>query len=103
MGAADNPDLEDYYNKSRVFPLTYSPDDDPEVVEDMRVAAAELERGGDDDGKNEGNHESSDSSGSNESGAEGVGEGGDEDWNDDDEGAAIRSMGRKTMSVIDKV
>ena len=45
MGAAEDPDINDYYDKSREFPLTYSPEEDPEVIEEMRVAAAELERG----------------------------------------------------------
>jgi len=35
MGAAEDPDVKDYYDKSRSFPLTYSPEDDPEVIKDM--------------------------------------------------------------------
>jgi hypothetical protein len=35
MGIADDPDVNDYYTKARGFPITYSPDDDPEVVEEM--------------------------------------------------------------------
>jgi len=48
MGAADDPDVEDYYEKSRSFPLMYSPEDDLEVIEDMQVTAAELEKGSND-------------------------------------------------------
>ena len=111
MGAAEDPDVEDYYNKTRSFPLTYSPEDDPEVIEDMRVAAAELERGSDNDneGGEGGNESSDDSSESNESDAEAAGQdGGDEGWEDDEDedGTVTQSMGRKRskmMLVIDKV
>ena len=48
MGFADDPDVDDYYTRARGFPIAYSPDDDPEVVEEMRIAAAELKKGGDD-------------------------------------------------------
>ena len=45
MGAAEDPYIDDYYDKSHECPLTYSPEEDPEVIEEMRVAAVELERG----------------------------------------------------------
>ena len=47
LGIADNPNEIDYYEKARVFPITYSPDDDPEVIKEMKVAAAELKDGRD--------------------------------------------------------
>ena len=47
MGIADDPDVDDYYTRAPGFPIAYSPDDDPEVVEEMRIAAAELKKGGD--------------------------------------------------------
>jgi hypothetical protein len=111
MGAAADPDVEDYYDKSRSFPLTYSPEDDPEVIEDMRVAAAELERGGDDDDKDrvDGNDSCDDSSESDELGGEADSQDdGDKGWeDDDDEGKTTTpSKGRKQstmMSAIDKV
>ena len=46
MGIADDPDIDDYYTRARGFPIAYSPDDDPEVVEEMHIAAAELKKGG---------------------------------------------------------
>ena len=46
MGIADDPDIDDYYTRARGFPIAYSPDDNPEVVEEMRIAAAELKKGG---------------------------------------------------------
>jgi hypothetical protein len=46
MGFADDPDVDDYYTRARSFPITYSPDDDPEVVKEMCIAAAELKKGG---------------------------------------------------------
>ena len=47
MGIADDPDINDYYNKARGFPIVYSPDEDPEVMEEMHIAATELKNGGD--------------------------------------------------------
>jgi hypothetical protein len=41
MGAAEDPDIDDYYDKSREFSLTYSPEEDPEVIEEMRVAGSQ--------------------------------------------------------------
>ena len=31
MGFADNPNIDDYYTRVRGFPITYFPNDDPEV------------------------------------------------------------------------
>jgi hypothetical protein len=47
MGIADDPDVDDYYTRACHFPITYSPDNDPEVVEKMCIAVAELKKGGD--------------------------------------------------------
>lgn len=114
MGAAEDPDVEDYYTKSRSFPLTYSPEDDPEVIEDMRVAAAELERGDNEDDSGLTGNESSDES--SESGGEAGGgiieDDGDEGWEDSGEEdehrrttqrVQKRRKGSKMMSVIEKV
>ena len=46
MDIADDPDIDNYYTRARSFPITYSPDDDPEVVEEMHIAAAELKKRG---------------------------------------------------------
>jgi hypothetical protein len=45
MGIADDPDIDNYYSRACGFPVTYSPDDDLEVVEEMCIAVAELKRG----------------------------------------------------------
>jgi hypothetical protein len=104
MGAAEDPDIDDYYNKSREFPLTYSPEEDPEVVEEMRVAAVEL-KGGENDSEGE-----EDSNESDESGASGGSsseddrpEEGWEDVDDEPDGQSKRTKGTKLMSAIDKV
>lgn len=108
MGAAEDPDIEDYYNKSRSFPLTYSPEDDPEVIEDMWVAVAELERGDvDNSGDGEGANESDDDS--SELGSEADSQDDEDEGCEDDKdegGTTTQSKGRKRlkmMSVIDKV
>jgi hypothetical protein len=98
MGIADDPDIDDYYSRARGFPLTYSPDDDPEVVEEMRIAAAELKKGSDDseDDATKGSESLNDDetdSGEGKGGAE-------EDWADED-GPSKRNQ--KTLSSVDKV
>ena len=98
MGAAENPDIDDYYNKSREFPLTYAPKEDPEVVEEMRVAAAELERGENDSEGEEDDDESDESLASGWSGSED--DGPEEGWEDVDDEPV---KGTKLMSAIDKV
>jgi hypothetical protein len=45
MGIAPDPNVDDYYTKARGFPITYSLDDDPEVIKEMPIAAAELKCG----------------------------------------------------------
>ena len=80
MGAAEDPNVNDYYDKSRSFPLMYSPEDDPEVIKDMQVAAAELEKGSNDN-NDDGEDGSDDSS---ELGGKADGQdNGDEGWEDD--------------------
>lgn len=59
MGIADNPNVDDYYTKARGFSIAYSPDDDLEVIEEMRIAAAELKRGDDANEREGSNKESS--------------------------------------------
>jgi hypothetical protein len=49
IGAAEDPDVTDNYNKARAFPIAYSADDDPEVVDEMNIAAAELKEGNEND------------------------------------------------------
>lgn len=46
-GAANHPDKIDNYNKAHAFPIAYSADDDPEVVDEMKIVAAELKKGND--------------------------------------------------------
>jgi hypothetical protein len=114
MRAAEDPDIKDYYDKSRSFPLTYSPDDDPKVIEDMRVAAAELERrtgsnNDSDEDREDLNESSDDDSERDESSGEADGQDdGDEGWEDDEDegGTTTQLKGRnrsKMISVIDKV
>ena len=111
MGAAEDPDIDDYYNKSHEFPLTYSPEKDPEVIEEMRVAAAELERG---ENSSEGEEDGDDSDESLATGGSGSeNDGPKEGWEDiDDEdgfagGGQLKRMkgirATKSMSAIEKV
>jgi hypothetical protein len=107
MGIADDPDTDDYYTKARGFPITYSPDEDPEVIEEMRIAQAELKNGGDESededmegAGGEGSSEDDTTSGED-------GEVGAEDWVDegsDEESSAGQSKRkRKVLSSVDKV
>ena len=41
-GTVKGPDEEDYYELARAFPIAYSSENDPAVVEDMTEAAKEL-------------------------------------------------------------
>ena len=109
MGAAEDPDINDYYDKSCEFPLTYSPEEDPEVIEEMWVAAAKLERG---ENNSEGEDDSDESDESLASGGSGSEDNRPEEgWDDidDDDGLAStgnqlkRTKGTKLMSAIDKV
>ena len=91
IGAADNPDVTDNYNKARAFPIAYSADDDPEVVDEMNIAAVELKEGNeeDEDRQETSSDESSD----------------DEDmdkWEDDEDSREGRAKDKR-FSCVDKV
>ena len=45
LGCADDPNVKDYYNRAHGFPTTYFSDDDPEVIEEIKIANAELKHG----------------------------------------------------------
>ena len=105
MGIADDPDVNDYYTRVRGFPIT---NDDPEVVEEMRIVAAELKKGGD-NSKDEAMEDSSESLSDNSDGvASGRGKGGaEEDWVDKNENAEKLSAGpskrnKKTLLSVEK-
>src|ERR1700692_2176221 len=105
MGIADDPDIDDYYSRARGFPITYSPDDDPEVIEEMRIAKAELKKGGDDEDMEGAGGESSSED---DTTSEEDGEVGAEDWVDEGEEAEESSAGQskckhKVLSSVDKV
>jgi hypothetical protein len=100
LGTADDPNVNDYYNNTGSFPIAYSAEDDPDVIDDMQTAMAELK-----DGSDEGDIESmSDGSTSSED-SEGCTEDGWED--EDDVEAAVNSTGqpkkKKWLSSVDKV
>ena len=99
MEIADDPDVNDYYTKVRGFLITYSPDDDPEVVEEMRIAAAELKKGSD-DSENE-NMEHSTEASSSEDDDDGAIE---EDWMDEVEPTPGQvKCKEKILLSVDKV
>jgi hypothetical protein len=110
LGCADDPDVDDYYTKARGFPLTYSPDEDPEVIEEMKIAKAELDRGAgdeDDEGADEGlsgDSETDDEEGD-ENDGEIAGEWEDEsdEADDEDDGQPKKKRKRKVLSCVDKV
>jgi hypothetical protein len=110
MGIADDPDVDDYYTKARGFPITYSSEDDPEVIEEMRIAAAELKKGSD-DSENEAMEASGEQSSSeDETSSDEVGEGAGEDWVDepdsedaDESGGAPKRKQKKILTSVDKV
>ena len=101
LGCAADPDVEDYYDKARAFPIVYSPSDDPEVMEDMQVAAAELAAGeaNDEDANGEAREISSQSSDDGEVG----GDGADGEWVDDEVLVGTAGRKKKVFSCIDKV
>ena len=113
LGIADDPDEIDYYEKARAFPIVYLADDDPEVIEEMKVAAAELKDGGDNSDENEIEDSSGSPSDDSTDGSEG--ESAEDEWVDEDvdedgegEGAAPirpkKSKGRqKVFSCVEKV
>jgi hypothetical protein len=47
VGAAQDPDVVDYYNKACMFLIVYSAGQDPEVIDEMKITAAKLKDGGD--------------------------------------------------------
>jgi hypothetical protein len=95
LGAAEDPDIEDYYTKVRGFPIVYSPNDDPKVLKDMQAVAAELAGGADgDENLSRLESESSDS----ENGEDGV----EGDWEDEDKTPAKKRT-KKLLSCVEKV
>ena len=105
MGIADDPDVDNYHTRARGFLITYSPDDNLEVVEEMRIAAAELKKGGD-DSEDEATKDSENSSDDETASDEGEG-GAEEDWADEDENVGELNPGpskrKKMLSSVDKV
>ena len=98
--------VNNYYTRVCGFLIT---DDDPEVVEEMHIAAAELKKGGD-NSDDETMEDSSESLSDNSDGvASGEGKGGaEEDWVDENENAGKSSAGpskhnKKTLSSVKKV
>jgi hypothetical protein len=113
LGCADDPNVDDYYNKSRGFPNTYSPDEDPDVVEEMKIAEAELKRGsgdGTDDDADDANQESSSDGSTDDKGGD-SGDDNENDWADEDEEmrdqgldqSEKRKQKQKVLSCVDKV
>jgi hypothetical protein len=107
LGCADDPNVDDYYHQAHGFPMVYSPDEDPEVVEEMRIAKAELKAGADDV-----EDADQDSSSEDSTGDEGD-EDGEGDWVDvneiegNDTGSENQpekqKRRRKMLSCVDKV
>lgn len=110
LGCADDPDVDDYYSRARGYPITYSPDDDPEVIEEMRIANAELKRGGVDADEDDGEGEIQDSLSEDSSGDE-DGEIDEDGWDDDDDEMVSSGANQserhkrkpKVLSCVDKV
>ncbi len=92
VGSAEDPDEVDYYTHTRGFPIAYTPDDDPEVVDEMKIAAIELNDGKDDVSEDESTADESDDE-----------QWVDEDKDDDQEGGGKKKKARKTFSAVDKV
>ena len=88
VGAANDPDKIDNYNKARAFPIAYSADDDPEVVNEMKIAVEELREGNDKD-KNEQEMLSDESSE----------ESGEDEWEDNKDGSKGQSKKKRFFSV----
>jgi hypothetical protein len=100
LGVADDPDKVDYYAKTRGYPLAYLSEDDPEVADEMRLAAKELSTQGNDD-TNDVEIVSSESSGD-ESDDSNEGEWVDEaDETDEVEGSKKKK--KRRFTIIDKV
>ena len=98
MGIADDSDIDDYYSRIHGFPITYSPDDDPDVVEEMHIAAAELKKGGN-EGENDVTKGSESLSDDETDSGEGEG-GAEEDWADEE---GLSKHNQKTLLSVDKV
>jgi hypothetical protein len=99
LGVADNPDQVDYYTKTCGFPLVYLSEDDPEVVNEMKLAAKELSAQGDSD-TSDVEIASSESSGDESDNSNEV------DWvdeADDAEADKSKRKKKKRFTVIDKV
>ena len=103
--------MDDYYSRARGYPISYSPDDDPEVIEEMRIANAEAKRGGVDVDEDDDEGAIQDSLSEDSSGDE-DGENGEDGWEDDDDdemddNGANQSERQKTkpkvLSCVDKV
>jgi len=78
VGSAEDPDKVDYYTHTRGFPIAYTPDDDPEVVDETKIAAIELN-----DGKNDVSEDESTAGESNDEQCV------DEDKDDQDKGHVV--------------
>jgi hypothetical protein len=83
MGIDDDPDIDNYYTKAHGFPITYSSEDDPELIEEMRIAAVELKKGNDDSEDEAMEASGKQSSSEDETSSDEVGEGAEEDWVDE--------------------
>jgi hypothetical protein len=79
-GVTDNPDKIDNYIKACAFPITYSVDDDPEVMDEMKIAVAELKGGNNND--NDEAEMSSDKSSDRSD---------EDEWEEDEDGSEGRS------------
>jgi hypothetical protein len=91
IGAADDPYVTDNCNKARAFPIAYSADDDPEVVDEMNITAVELKEGNE---KDEDRQETSSDESSDES---------DMDECEDDDDSHDGRAKTKRFSCVDKV
>ena len=110
MGIADDPNIDDYYTKAHSFPITYSPEDDPEVIKEMCIAAAELKKGSDDSEDEAMEASGEQSSSEDETSSDEVSEGAEKDWVDEpDEDTDKLSAGapkqkqKKILISVDKV
>src|ERR1700733_9597587 len=110
MGIANDPNVDDYYTKARGFPITYSPEDDPEVIEEMRIAAVELKKGNDDSEDEAMEALGKQSSSEDETSSDKVGEGAEEDWvdepdedTDESSAGAPKQKQKKILTSVDKV
>jgi len=100
LGAAPNPDEIDNYEITRGFPLAYVPEEDPEMIDEMKWAKEDTANAGaNDDSENE--VAESDRMASDESDNEGG-------WVDEDADGVTSELSsnkkrKKTFTAIDKV